>query len=187
MCRAAACLTCWGGAVLRGLSQIHALAQPFTQIRDWSRVSDAAAPTVQEDEGLKATQKGGKKPATPAEEPKTPGPPVDALVACVNWVCFAVHGSHSAARAACDMSASHFINLLKHPSPEVINASLLLIKALLRQPVFLQALVMVCTLLSRSLDKFIAVFADRDCQAVQLPYHSGCTVSVFTFRSRCLA
>ena len=149
LCRAAACLTCWGGAVLRGLSQPHALSQPFTVIRDWSRVSHTPLTVVQEDEGPKTPQKGGKKPPTPAvEEPKTPGPPVDALIACIRWVCCAVHGSHHAAAAACDLSASHFINLLKHPSPVVIRNSLMLLNAMTRLSLCLQALVRVCYLQS---------------------------------------
>ena len=63
-------------------------------------------------------------------------------------MCCAVHGSHHAAAAACDLSASHFINLLKHPSPVVIRNSLMLLNAMTRLSLCLQALVRVCYLQS---------------------------------------
>lgn len=143
LCRAAACLACWGGAMLRSLSQPNAVKLPFKILREWSSASREPIPIVQEEEVPKTPQKG-KKPATPTvEEPQAPGPPFEALVGCIRWVCVAVHGSHHAAAAACEISADHFINLLKHPSPAVINASLKLFNALLRLQVLHEALVTV--------------------------------------------
>lgn len=132
---------------------------PIRIIREWSKAPKEPVIAAQEEVGdTKAAGKGGKKPTTPApEEPKVPGPPVQVLIDSVTWLNAAVDVFQDAAAASSEIAADHFINLLKHPSALVVDASLALFKSMLRLEVLLHALVTVRFMAYTSLNAVFTV------------------------------
>lgn len=127
--RAGSVLVRWRGSITKELSSSSALQFCMNCVKEWGAVASQPVPKPTE-AAAPASPAKGKKGAPPPEQPKIPGPPPAALAAAVKWLAAATRSSYSAASWAASSTAAQYILLLRHPSAEVLEATLSLLSSL---------------------------------------------------------